>query len=166
MALELYLVRHGIAEDRSKDGRDESRELTDEGIERLREIGAGLRSIDVRWDLVLTSPLVRARQTADVLLEEMGHKRPRLGVTAALIPEAKVEAVLAELPDFDAGDARVALVSHEPLMGELAGHLLGTAAVPFKKGGICRIDFEQRPARGGGTLKWFAPPKVLRHLDR
>ena len=169
MALQLYLVRHGIAEDRAKDGQDASRALTEEGVERLREIGAGLKAIDVRWDLVLTSPLVRARQTADVLLQEIGGKHTRLEVTTALIPDAEVESVLAALPAFDgadASDSSIALVSHEPLMGELAGHLLGTAAMPFKKGGVCRIDFEQPPTRGGGTLKWFAPPKVLRKLDR
>ena len=90
MALELYLVRHGIAEDHAKDGGDAARALTDEGIEKLREIGAGLKAIEVRWDLVLTSPLVRARQTADVLLEAMGGKQPRIEVTTALIPDADV----------------------------------------------------------------------------
>jgi phosphohistidine phosphatase len=166
MSLELYLIRHGIAEDRAEDGRDASRRLTDEGVERLRDIGAGLKAIGVRWDLVLTSPLVRARQTAEVLLKELGGETPPVQVTSTLIPSADVEAVLSELPDTSDGEARVALVSHEPLMGELAARLLGARSpLPFKKGGVCRIDFDEPPERGPGTLKWFAPPKVLRKVE-
>lgn len=166
MSLELYLIRHGIAEDRAEDGRDASRRLTDEGMERLREIGAGLKVIGVRWHLVLTSPLVRARQTAEVLLKEIGGEAPPLQITSTLIPSADVEAVLSELPDADRGEARVALVSHEPLLGELAARLLGARTpLPFKKGAVCRIDFDEPPDRGPGTLRWFAPPKVLRRVD-
>jgi phosphohistidine phosphatase len=164
--LELYLIRHGIAEDRAKDGRDASRALTDEGIERLREVAAGLTAIGVRWDLVLTSPYLRARQTADVLLREMGGERPRLAVTDSLVPEADLEAVLAELPSAASGESSVALVSHEPLMGHLVGRLLGTGtSMPMKKGGVCRIDFDEAPTHTPGTLKWLAPPKLLRKLD-
>lgn len=165
--LELYVIRHGIAEDRGPDGKDASRALTPEGVEKLREVAEGLDALGVRWDLVLTSPLVRARQTADVLLKGMTKKgdRPEVVVTSTLVPEASPSAVLTELATHPAA-ARIALVSHEPLVSALAAQLLGSAVpLAFKKGGVCRIDFETAPPDGKGVLRWFAPPKVLRTLD-
>ena len=166
--LELYVIRHGIAEDSAPDGKDESRALTDEGVEKLREVADGLDALEVRWDLVLTSPLVRARQTTDVLLKGMKKRggRPEVVVTSALVPEASPSAVLAELAGHPEA-SRIALVSHEPLVSSLAAQLLGSAVpLPFKKGGICRIDFDAAPPQGTGVLRWFAPPKVLRTLER
>jgi phosphohistidine phosphatase len=166
--LELYVIRHGIAEDRAADGKDASRALTAEGVEKLREVAEGLDALEVRWDLVLTSPLVRARQTADVLLKGMKRKanRPELVVTSTLVPEASPAAVLTELASHPEA-SRIALVSHEPLVSALAAQLLGSAVpLPFKKGGVCRIDFDGPPPQGTGVLRWFAPPKVLRTLDR
>jgi phosphohistidine phosphatase len=165
--LELYIVRHGIAEDRAADGTDASRALTDEGVERLREVAEGLDALEIRWDVVLTSSLLRARQTADVLIKAMKTNRgqPKLAVTSALVPEASPGAILAELRNYPDATS-IALVSHEPLVSTLTANLLGSAVpLPFKKGGVCRIDFDEPPPYGTGLLRWFAPPKVLRHLD-
>lgn len=171
--LELYVIRHGIAEDRGPDGTDASRALTAEGVSRLREVASHLRAIGVWWDVVLTSPLVRARQTAEVLRGAKPDDLPesRVVVTVNLVPEARPSATIEEvaaLPEVThaTGDVatRVALVSHEPLVSTLAARLLGSPApLPFKKGGICRIDFDGlSPSGEPGLLRWFAPPKLLR----
>jgi len=162
--LELYLVRHGLAAERGKDWPDDSkRPLTPEGIARLRKSARGLTAIDVTFDQIVTSPLVRARQTAEVLAEGLKGKPPI--VTAdSLAPAGSSAAVMQEIARH-VRNPRVALVGHEPNMGELAAQLIG-ARMPleFKKGGMCRIDFDVLPPKGTGMLRWFLPPRVLRRL--
>jgi phosphohistidine phosphatase len=162
--LELYLVRHGVAAERGKDWPDDSkRPLTPEGIARLRKAAKGLDAIEVSFDQILTSPLVRTRQTADILAEELKGKPPV--VTAdALAPAGSAASVMQELTKY-VRHARVALVGHEPNLGELAAQLIGARTpLEFKKGGVCRIDFDMLPPKGGGMLRWFLTPKMLRRL--
>jgi len=162
--LELYLVRHGVAAERGKEWPDDSkRPLTPDGIARLRRGARGLTALEVTFDQIVTSPLVRTRQTADVLSEELKGKPPV--VTAdSLAPAGSSAAVMQELAKY-VRHARVALVGHEPNLGELAAQLIG-ARMPleFKKGGVCRIDFDMLPPKGVGMLRWFLTPKMLRKL--
>src|SRR3954468_18011856 len=162
--LELYLIRHGVAEERGKDWPDDSqRPLTPDGIARLRKAARGLNAVDVGFDQIVTSPLVRTRQTADVFAEELKSKPP-IVTSDALAPAGTPAAVIQEITKH-VRKARVALVGHEPNLGELAAQLVGArAAFEFKKGGICRIDFEVLPPKGVGALKWFLPPRALRKL--
>ena len=162
--LELYLVRHGLAAERGKEWPDDSkRPLTPEGITRLRRSARGLTEMGVSFDQIVTSPLVRARQTADVLAEELKGKPP-IATSDALAPAGSSAAVMQEIAKH-VRHARVALVGHEPNLGELAAQLIGARApLEFKKGGMCRIDFDILPPKGGGMLRWFLPPKVLRKL--
>lgn len=174
--MEAYLIRHGIAADTSPDGSDHARALTPEGIADLRAEAAALQRLKVRFDLVLTSPLVRARQTAEVLASELAGK-PRIKILAALSTAGSPDAVTAELrnlglPKLNPELHRVALVGHEPGMGELAASWLGAGAaipfnaIPFKKGAICRIDFQHSVAAAAGELRWFLTPKMLILLGR
>lgn len=162
--LELYLIRHGIAEERGPEYPDDrKRPLTERGIESMRSAARGLDGLGVAFDLILTSPLVRTRQTADVIVEALGKKTRIIGCDA-LAPEGSPPAVVKELARYDKA-SRIALVGHEPNMGELAAHLLGARApIPFKKGAVCRIDFADGAAKGGGELRWFLPPRALRKL--
>ena len=162
--LELYLVRHGIAADRGEDYPDDAkRPLTNHGISRMRKQAKGLAALDVSVDLILTSPLVRTRQTADILAQGLPGTPP-VHQTDALAPAGTRAAVLKELGQH-MRLARIALVGHEPNIGELAGSLIGArSALPFKKGAVCRIDFEIFPPKGTGELIWFATPKLLRGL--
>jgi phosphohistidine phosphatase len=162
--LELYLIRHGIAADRGKEWPDDSkRPLTPEGISRLRKTARGLNAIGVGFDQIVTSPLVRTRQTADVFAEELKSKPPV--VTAdALAPAGTPASVIQEIARH-VRKPRVALVGHEPNLGELAAQLIGSRTpLEFKKGGICRIDFDVLPPKGAGALRWFLTPKILRAL--
>lgn len=159
---ELYLVRHGIAAERGKDWPDDTqRPLTHKGIARMKEISAGLKDLGVTLDLILTSPLVRARQTAEVLHKELGGDAA-IEHTTLLAPGGR-PADLIEYLRSQKKAARIALVGHEPDMGQLAAFLIGAKApLVFKKGGICRIDFEKFPPVPPGQLQWFAPPQMLR----
>jgi phosphohistidine phosphatase len=162
----IYLVRHAIAAERGRQWPDDAkRPLTHKGAARMRQIVMGLRALGVEFDLVLTSPLVRARQTAELLIAGVRSK-PALEVTDALAPgepPVKVAATLAK----HAGRCSIALVGHEPGLGELAAWLVG-ANKPFamKKGGVCRIEVTALPPARQGQVLWHATPKMLRALAK
>jgi phosphohistidine phosphatase len=162
--LELYLIRHGVAAERGDEYPDDSkRPLTSDGIVRLRKEARALDTLGVSFDQILSSPLVRARQTADVFAEIMTSKPPVANMDA-LTPAGSPAAVMQELGKY-MRKARIALVGHEPNMGELAAFLIGAKIpLPFKKGAVCRIDFSVFPPKGKGTLCWFITPKMLRKL--
>jgi phosphohistidine phosphatase len=162
--LELYLIRHGVAEERGKDWPDDSkRPLTPDGITRLRKSARGLNALGIGFDQIVTSPLTRTRQTADVIAEEL-KDHPPIATSDALAPAGSSAAVIQEITRH-VRKARVALVGHEPNLGELAAQLIGARApLEFKKGGMCRIDFDMLPPKGGGMLRWFLTPKMLRKL--
>jgi phosphohistidine phosphatase len=162
--LELYLIRHGIAAVRGEQYPDDSkRPLTSAGIARLRKEARALSALGVSFDQIVTSPLTRTRQTADVFAEAMRPKPP-VAASDSLAPAGTVSAVIQEVTKH-AKKSRVAIVGHEPNLGELAARLIGArAALPFKKGAICRIDFETLPPKGTGSLRWFITPKMLRKI--
>jgi phosphohistidine phosphatase len=162
--LELYLIRHGIAAERGEDYPDDSkRPLTSTGIARLRKGAKALDQLGVAFDQILSSPLVRTKQTAEILAESMKSKPP-VAFVDALAPAGTPAAVIQEIGKH-ARKARIALVGHEPNLGELAARLIGArASLEFKKGGICRIDFEILPPKGVGHLVWFVTPKMLRKI--
>jgi phosphohistidine phosphatase len=162
--LELYLIRHGVAADRGEDYPDDSkRPLTSHGIARLRKEAKALDALGVSLDHIISSPLVRTKQTADALAEHLASK-PSVSTTDALAPAGTPAAVLQELGKH-MRKARIALVGHEPNIGELAARLIGSRVpLEFKKGAICRIDFEIFPPKGTGHLRWFVTPKMLRAI--
>ena len=162
--LELYLIRHGIAADRGDEYPDDSkRPLTSEGIASLRKGVKALDALDVTFDHVISSPLVRAKQTADVFVQHLKSK-PSMSTSDALAPAGSPASVVQEIVKH-AKKGRVALVGHEPNIGELAARLIGSRTpIEFKKGAICRIDFEVLPPKGAGQLRWFLTPKMLRKL--
>lgn len=167
-SLELYLVRHAVAAERGPDYPDDAlRPLTPEGVDRFTRAVAGLRALGVTLDVVLASPLQRARETADVLVAGLRPK-PKLVVTDALAPDHKLADVLAavaRVASTGRGASRIGLVGHEPDLGEMAAKLLGArGAVEFRKGAVCRIDVDRAMPAGPGTLRWFLPPRALRGL--
>jgi phosphohistidine phosphatase len=160
----LYLVRHAIAAERSDKWPDDSkRPLTHEGAARMRHVVQGLVSLDVRLELVLTSPLVRAVETADILSHGL-KSRPPVVKLPVLAPGGAPNRVAEALASYTK-PCDIALVGHEPELGELAAWLIGSR-VPllFRKGGICRIDAVEWPPARQNQLIWFAPPRLLRSL--
>src|SRR5258705_11056165 len=163
---DLYLVRHAIAAERGEEWPDDTkRPLTDAGITRFKEAVAGLAWLDVEIDEIFTSPLVRAKQTAAILAHGLGNKTS-VKTLDALAPGHTPRQVMNDLSRA-AKRHRIALVGHEPGLGELAAHLLGCArTLPFKKGGVCYSTIEGLTSRRPGELVGFLPPKVLRRLPR
>jgi phosphohistidine phosphatase len=163
-AHELYVIRHGIAEERGDAWPDDTkRPLTEEGVARLKKEARGLVAIGVTFDVILTSPLVRAKQTADAIASAFNAK-PSIVTIESLAPGASHQAILADL-EKHARRKRIALVGHEPGLGEFAARLIGTRRpIELKKGAVCRIDIEGLPPGGPGALRWLITPKVLRKL--
>ena len=166
----LYLVRHAIAAERGpKYPKDDARPLTREGKARMKEVVAGFRKLKPGLDLILTSPLVRAQSTAEILRNGL-RDAVRLERLPALAPghrPGEVVAALAALSKPGRGKKAsvIALVGHEPDLGQLAAWLIGAKGpVPFKKGGIARIDVAELPPKQNGQLIWHATPKMLRGL--
>jgi phosphohistidine phosphatase len=163
---QLYLIRHGIAEERGEAWPDDTkRPLTDEGMSRLRKSARALERLGVSFDVVLTSPLVRTQQTAEIVASAISPKPPIINVDA-LAPGGSSTAVISEL-EKHSKRMRIAIVGHEPGIGELASKLIGMRAeMEFKKGAIARVDVESLPPKGPGTLRWFVPPKFLKSLRK
>jgi len=163
---ELYLIRHGVAEERGEAWPDDTkRPLSEDGIERLKKEARGLAVIVDGFHVMLTSPLVRTRQTAEVIAAAFASK-PTIVAVDSLAPGGGYQALLADLQK-QARRSRIALVGHEPGIGELAARLVGSRhPFEFKKGAICRIDVETVPPAGPGALRWFLPPKVLRGIRK
>jgi phosphohistidine phosphatase len=166
MPYELYLIRHGLAEERGEAWPDDAkRPLTEEGMRRLRKIGRGLATLGVSFDVVVTSPLIRTKQTADILAGAF-DPRPLIVVADALAPGGSVPAVVGDL-EKQARRERIAVVGHEPGIGELAARLAGSRhPFEFKKGAVCRIDVDALPPTGPGLLRWFLPPKIFRMIRK
>lgn len=160
---ELYLVRHAVAEERGEAWPDDTkRPLTAEGISRFRRAARGLATFGMSVDVILTSPLTRARQTADILAAALDA---RIVTSDALAPGGSHQAILGDLERHSKKAARIALVGHEPDIGQLAARLCGWRhPLVFKKGAVCRIDVDALPPGGPGQIRWFAPPRMLRSL--
>lgn len=162
--LELYLIRHAIAAERGERWpEDAKRPLTPAGIAKMRKAAKGLAKVGVQLDAIVSSPLVRTRQTAEIVAEAM-KPIPAVTFADALAPAGTPAAVVQEIGRH-ARKGRLALVGHEPNLGELAAQLIGARTpIGFKKGSVCRIDFDTLPPKGHGHLMWLATPKMLRRM--
>ncbi|MBX3028463.1 phosphohistidine phosphatase SixA [bacterium] len=164
MTVMLYLMRHGIAEDASRDGSDAERALTDEGIRKTTQVAEGLRALDLQLDAIISSPLRRAQETARIAAKVLAPDR-EVELTPLLAGGSAAAAIASGLR-LPRRAAQVLLVGHQPGLGELASHLLTGSAhripLPFKKAGVAAIEVDGLPAKSAGILHWFAPPALLR----
>jgi phosphohistidine phosphatase len=153
--MQVYLLRHGIAEEGRIGMNDSDRELTTEGRRRLRETLRALASAEVNPSLIVSSPLTRAVQTAEIASSVFKTKASVLR-TKALAPSAAVEQVWDEIRAHR-GEPELMLVGHEPQFSILAAYLLGARElrVDFKKGAVLRLDVEAFGSQPKGTLRWF-----------
>ena len=166
--MNLYLMRHGIAaaKDDASVKRDGERPLTDKGIKRMRKAAKGVSRFGIPFDSVLTSPLLRARQTAEIVARTLGIE-DRLEEISGLAPESTVEHLLFGLTRYQDRE-HLLVVGHEPLLSSFAVYLLGgqkpiNLTLEFKKGCLCRIETELSPGNPA-KLHWLLTPKQLRLL--
>jgi phosphohistidine phosphatase len=158
--MQIYLLRHGIAEDAPPGRPDSGRALTSEGREKLRHVLKRARAANVSPSLILSSPYVRAVETAAVAVEVLGYSG-KVVRTQALAPEASPADTWEEIRSRT-GERAILLASHEPLMSSLAAFLLASPAlqVDMKKAALVRIDCDRLGPEPGGVLKWMLTPAV------
>lgn len=163
--MRVLLIRHAIAVPRGTPGiPDDERPLTPEGEKRFRSAARGLARITRRPEAVLTSPLPRARKTAEIAARAWGKVRPR---NLAALAGGDFEDLIPALKEFP-GEATVALVGHEPHLSQLLSKLIGARKddrLTFRKGGAALVELPGPPSKGGRLL-WFLPPSVLRKVGR
>lgn len=180
--MRLLLIRHAIAMDRGEfrgmraggaNVDDGARPLTPAGAERMRKNAAGLRRACPRIDVLATSPLARATQTAEIVSGAYGGLRPR--ERGELRPGQRPSSLIGWLKSLSAdgvdpgGDGKltVAAIGHEPHLSRLLGYLVTGRDEPLfelRKGGACLLTFEKDPAAGGASLEWVLKPSLLREL--
>ncbi|HYP08028.1 MAG TPA: phosphohistidine phosphatase SixA [Bryobacteraceae bacterium] len=160
--MEVYLLRHGIADDDSPTGRDQDRQLTAEGRRKLAEVVKTAAAAGVKPDVIVSSPYARALQTADIAKEILAFKDD-IQRSQALVPESDPEEVWSEIRNAYRGAHSLLISSHEPLMGRCTGFLLGYTdlLIDFQKGAIVRIDIESFGIQPRGLLKWMLVPKLV-----
>ncbi|MCO5170763.1 MAG: histidine phosphatase family protein [Planctomycetes bacterium] len=162
----LVLLRHGIAQDRDDPSSppDPERRLTPRGERRTLQAARGLRALFPEPRIVLSSPYVRARQTADLALEGLGARGVEVVPTDALLPEAPPADLLRVLERV--GVDRVLAVGHAPNLDHVVAHSLGAtaAATSLKKAGVACLELT--PGAGPGRLAWLLEPRTLRLLAR
>ena len=157
--MELYLLRHAHAGDPGAwDGPDERRPLSDKGEQQSDRLGRFLAGIGFGADAIITSPKVRAAQTASIVGDQLGLpvvEDDRLGDEVGI---STLESILRDTGDPD----RMIVVGHDPDFTDLVVALCGTGRAPMKKGALARIDVDRPLQPGGGTLRWLVPPDLLR----
>lgn len=164
--MQVYLLRHGIAEESRAAKADADRELTADGRRKLKDTLRAVAAAEVKPTLVLTSPLVRAAQTAEIAAAILNYKQEILR-TKALLPASSPEQVWEEVR-VHREEAELMLVGHDPLFTRLAGYLLGVPElhVDFKKGAILRVDFDSFGPQPKGLLRWFLVSKLTTQSTR
>jgi phosphohistidine phosphatase len=161
--VKLLLVRHAAAVPSGTPGvPDDERPLTPEGASKFRVAAKGLARIARRPDVLLTSPLPRARATAEIAARAFKRIEPTVEPALAHGSVDEIMTALGKRPP----NATIALVGHEPTLSMILARLLGAAdgeRLAFKKGGAALVDLPDGPS-AGGQLVWFLKPKVLRAL--
>ena len=158
--MQIYLLRHGIAEDAAPGRPDSERPLTSEGREKLRRVLKRARSADCAPSVILSSPYKRALETSSVAAEVLAYEHQIVKVPS-LVPEGSPEDVWQEIRRRP-NERSILLSSHEPLMSTMVAFLLDSPAllVDMKKAALVRIECERLGPRPKGVLKWMLTPGV------
>jgi len=159
--MELYILRHGIAAEKGdpKYPKDEDRPLTEEGQKKTLKVARRMKELGLSFDLILSSPLARARQTAEIAASVLGCKS-KLKFTVHLAPEGNKKALLRDIDQRGS----VLLVGHEPYLSELISILLSGGPglrIELKKGGLCKLAVNRLRYGRCATLEWLATPKLV-----
>lgn len=160
--MKLLFLRHAIAEDGRPGMKDWDRELTDEGREQATMVASALRALGVKPGIVLSSPLVRTRQTAEIVAPLLGSGVDFVDV---LQPgNSSLKDLEQVLHSYDADS--VMLVGHEPDLSSLAAGLVNAdeRGMLLKKAGLIRVDIDGRPRAGRGRLAWLLTPRVMSYM--
>ncbi len=166
--MNLYLLRHGIAAEPGAAGYepDSERPLIPKGEKRLREAARAMKVLGLSYDLILSSPFLRARQTAEIIARNL-KLRKRLACSDDLIPGGNPRLLIQQLNQFRPEPENVLLVGHEPYLGKLAALLAAgntSLEIDFKKGGLCKLEAEFLLYGRCARLVWLLTPRQLELL--
>jgi phosphohistidine phosphatase len=166
--MDCLLLRHGIAVERDEwEGSDADRPLTERGAKRVAQVADGLSRLDVQPTHVLSSPLIRAIETAKIVHRSL-RVHAAVQIVDALLPDAPPNRLLSILHDLPT-ESCVLCVGHEPHLGMAASVILTgkpSTAFPFKKAGACLIELSIPAKPGRGVLRWWLPPDQLRAIGK
>jgi phosphohistidine phosphatase len=162
--MDLYIIRHAIAVDEgSPEYEDDSlRPLSDKGKKKMRQIANGLHELGVDFDLILSSPYIRAKETAEILADVFKIKKD-VEFSDNLIPTGDPDLLISEINENYSVDS-IALVGHEPHLTALIGLLVSENAsidMSLKKGGMCRLSADDLHHTRKATLEWLLTPGIL-----
>jgi len=164
--VKLYIVRHGIAAAHGTAGiAEDDRPLTKEGIKKTRQAAEGLRAMECFPEAILSSPLPRAIQTAEIVSEVLGKSTP-IVLIDALAPGGSRQELYKEIRRRQNSES-VMLVGHQPSLGEIAGDIAWGSPdhfVELKKAGACALELAAFNPKPHGNLLWLLPPYILREL--
>jgi len=160
LSVEIYLLRHGIAEDRSATGRDADRRLTEEGRAKLHRVLERAHLAGVFPSLILSSPYRRALETAEIAARELGYDGKIVRIPA-LTPDASPQQLWDAIREHS-DESAVLLAGHEPLFSAAVAFFLGStrAMVHFRKGALARIDVPGLGPTPAGVLEWMLTAKL------
>jgi phosphohistidine phosphatase len=163
--MNLYILRHGIAVERDTPGldKDADRSLTPKGERRLWRITEVMATLELTFDLILFSPYLRARQTAEIVAEAF-RARKKLELLDSLTPDGDPKTLIEHLNGLQPAAESVLLVGHEPYLSGLISQLVSGnvgLAVELKKGGLCRLTTQSLKYGRCATLEWLLTPKQM-----
>ena len=163
--MNLYLMRHGLAVERGTPGYDSDRErpLTSKGERKVRRVAEALMRMEISFDAIFSSPLIRAQQTADVLSNEMKFKG-KVQFTEHLSPGGGAKELVHLLQHHSGSTKEILIVGHEPDLGQLAATLLSGGdglTIVFKKGGVAKLAVEHLRLGRCATLEWLLTCRQL-----
>lgn len=166
--MQLYIVRHGIAIDREdpKCPADPERFLTEEGIEKTRQVAKGVAEVGAVPDLIITSPYVRALQTAEIFAEELEYSKQKIRKSDLLLPGAEPLQLFRDLAK-DKDLSAVFVFGHAPHVDDLVATAVGCKhhISSMKKAGVALVEL-RRLAPPSGEVIWMATPKLLRKAGK
>ena len=160
--MNLYLIRHAIAEEESPSIEDHQRVLTEKGAKKMRNIAKGLKTLGLEFDYIITSPYIRAQQTAEIL-GDVFKLRKRIVLSESIAPMGDPNQLLAEINEKYTVNS-LAIVGHEPYLSNLISLLTAGGApieMTFKKGGVCYLTTDDLHHTHKATLQWLLTPGLL-----
>ena len=165
--MNLYMIRHAIAVDEGTPeyADDSLRPLTDKGKKKMRQIAKGLRALGVEFDLILSSPYIRATETAEIVADVFKMKK-EIQFSDNLVPMGDPELLIAEMNEKYTVSS-IAFIGHEPFLSALIGLLVSESVnidMTIKKGGVCRLSADDLHHTRKATLEWLLTPGVLVEL--
>jgi phosphohistidine phosphatase len=167
--MELFLLRHGIAVERGDLDyqNDAERPLTAEGRRELRQVGVAMRKMKLGIEVILSSPLVRARQTAEIVAAELKLKK-KLAFSDALKHGSSVKTLVTEVNGLKPAAETILLVGHEPDMGDIISLLVtgrSAAGLSLKKAGLAKLQITTKLSPGRcASLVWLLTPKLMARM--